>query len=309
MKFKLHPLFFALVLVLILTGQALNLVWALIALVLHESGHAAMARLRGFTVKSLVIMPYGAMMSLDERFDRASAALIGISGPAVNAIAALVLLGVWWLFPAAYPVTQPFLYANLSLGLFNLLPAYPLDGARIALGLSKNRLRAIKGLQIAGIALSMAFFALFIVSFFFKFNITLGVIAVFLFYGAAFGTRGETYLSVLDSACKNYALGVEKRVVKISKDAPLVRLYHHVGSAYETTFEVLDENGVAIYILDEEGLKALAVKNRLSALVGDALAGKGKAYEPYAHTRFSGGMRKHSRERKKKRARQQNAGG
>ncbi len=275
MKFKINPLFFALVLALILLGQALNFMWTLVALILHEAAHAAMARLRGFQVKQVVLLPYGAMMSLGESFDPVSAVLIGLAGPAMNGLLALVLLGLWWLYPAIYPITIPFLYANVSLCAFNLLPAYPLDGARVTLGLSKNKLKAIKGLQAAGVVLSLAFFALFIASCFYSINISLGVIAVFLFYGAAFGTRDEMYISVLDSASKNLELGVEERRVRISSKAPIARLYHHVSASSETVFEVVGEGG-EVKELSEEGLKALALKFRLSSSVGDALEGKAK---------------------------------
>ncbi len=276
MKFRINPLFFALVLALILLGQALPFAWTLLALFLHEAAHVCMARLRGFQVKRIELLPYGAMMSLGESFDGASAILIGLAGPAINGLTALVTLGVWWLFPAIYPITIPFFYANVALCLFNLLPAYPLDGARVTLGLAKNKLRAIKGLQTAGVALSVAAFAMFVASCFFEINLSLGVIAVFLFYGAAFGTRDEMYISVFDSASKNLSLGVEKKRVAISASAPIARLYHHVSSLCDVTFEIMGDKGETIASLDEAALKKIAVANRLSASIGDALAGRVK---------------------------------
>ncbi len=276
MKFKINPLFFVFVLALVLFGQALNFAWTLVALALHEAAHAAAARLRGYKVKQIVLLPYGAMMSLGESFDPTSAVLIGLAGPLTNGIVALALLGLWWLFPAIYPFTIPFLAANVSLCLFNLLPAYPLDGARVTLGLCKNKLRAIRGLQAAGVALSLAFFGLFVASCFFEMNVSLGIIAVFLFYGAAFGSREEMYVSVLDGASKNFALGVEQKRVKISDSAPIVRLYHHVGSHSETTFEIVSESGAKVGELSEEDLKKLALGNRLSTSVSDAMSGRGK---------------------------------
>ena len=142
MKIKVNPLFFALSLALVAFGHALDFVWTMLALILHETAHALVARLRGFVVKKLVLLPYGAMMSTGESFDKTSSVLIGLAGPLCNLIVALILLGVWWLFPAVYPYTQNFLYCNLSLGLFNLLPVYPLDGSRVVLGVCKNKLRA-----------------------------------------------------------------------------------------------------------------------------------------------------------------------
>ncbi len=276
MQIKVHPLFFVLALALVALGRAQAFVLTFIALILHELAHAAMARLRGFTVKKMVLLPFGAMMSTEENFDRPSSVLVGLAGPVCNLVLSLITLGVWWLFPSVYSYTEIFFYANLSLGIFNLLPIYPLDGSRIVLGLCKNKLKAIKGLQIAGIVCSVIFLGLFIGSFFFGLNFTFGIIAVFLFYGSAFGTKEEMYISILDSASKNYMLGVERKTVRISQDAPIIRLYHHVASTCETTFEIIGPQGEPVAVLSEADLKALALKNRLSNTLESALSGKGK---------------------------------
>jgi stage IV sporulation protein FB len=276
MRVKVHPLFFVLALALVALGQALAFLWTFCALVLHELGHAAMARARGFTVNQLVLFPFGAMMSVNERFDKTSGLLIGLAGPAVNVVLALITLGLWWVQPAAYPYTEHFLYANVSLAAFNLLPVYPLDGSRAVLALAKNRLKAVKGMQIAGIALSIAGFALFIASAFIKINFSLGIISVFLFYAAAFGTKEEVYVSVLDTTSKNYLLGVECKTVRVSRYTPIVRLYHHVKATSETVFVITDENGTELTRMDEAGLKALALRNRLSEYVGRAAGVEGK---------------------------------
>lgn len=270
MQLKIHPLFFVLAITLIAFGQALDLAWTFVALFLHELAHAAMARLRGFVVKKLVLTPFGAMMSVDECFDRQSSALVGAAGPVCNLVVALSVLGIWWLFPSVYAYTEAFFYANLTLGIFNLLPVYPLDGSRIVLGAVKNRLKAIKGLQIAGIIVSFAFFGAFILSAFYRINFSLGIIAVFLFYGAAFASNDEMYISVLDSAAKKFELGVEKKRVAISSSAPIVRFYHHVSGQSDTVFEVLHNGEVAAEI-DERKLKEIAIKNKLSSSIGSAL--------------------------------------
>lgn len=271
MKFKANPLFFALALALVAFGHALDFVWTLLALLFHEGAHALMARARGYVVKKIVLLPYGAMMSAGENFDKTSSVLIGLAGPCCNIVLALVTLGLWWLYPASYPYTIAFLYANLSLGLFNLLPVYPLDGSRVVLGFCKNKLKAIKGLQIAGIACSFLFLGLFVSSFFFGLNFTFGIMAVFLFYGATFASKDETYSSVLDVACKNYDLGVEIKRVKISKNTPILRLFHHVGRLTQTSFEVVDDSGNVICTLSEQDLKKIAVKNKLTTMIGDVL--------------------------------------
>lgn len=272
MKIRVNPLFFAFILLCVVFGKAVELAWTLLALVLHEAAHILMARLRGYVMKTAVLMPYGAMMSVDERFDKTSSVLIGLAGPVMNGIMALSMLGLWWLFPSAYPYTIPFLYANASLALFNLLPLYPLDGSRVVLGFCKNKLRAVKGLQIAGALAAIALFGVFIGSFFFGFNLSYGLIAVFLFYGAVFEVKEESYISVLDATSKNYSLGVVKKCVRILDKTPIVRLYHHVSATQSATFEVVDDNGNVMFCIDEKTLKILAVNNRLSTPVSIAYA-------------------------------------
>lgn len=276
MKFKVNPLFFALALALVAFGHALDFVWTFVALLFHEGAHALMARARGYVVKKVVLLPYGAMMSAGENFDKTSSVLIGLAGPLCNLLLALVTLGLWWLAPAAYPYTISFLYANLSLGVFNLLPVYPLDGSRVALGFCKNKLKAIKGLQIAGIVCSFLFLGLFVASLFFGVNFTFGIIAVFLFYGATFASKDETYSSVLDVDCKNYSLGVECKRVEVSPNTPILRLFHHVGRLSKTTFDVVDDDGKIIATLGEKELKDIAAKNRLSKKIGEALMSKNR---------------------------------
>lgn len=218
-------------------------------------------------------MPFGAAMSAEEELDGRTGVLVGAAGPAVSLIAALMTAGVWWLFPAVYPYTRAFLSANLTIGLFNLLPVYPLDGSMVVLSCTRNRLRALKVMQAAGIVVSIAFFVLFVVSVFFGMNFTFCVIAVFLFYGATVGSREASLVSVLSAQSKKYLHGVTRKRVAVSRDIPLARLFHHIDSRSETVFEVVDTAAegapVPVGELTEEGLRALAARGRLSRTLRD----------------------------------------
>lgn len=113
MRFRIHPLFYALALLLVLFGQAAAFLWTLAAVCLHEAGHALAARARGYVVREVTLYPYGAAMSANERMDGASCVIVGLAGPAANFLAAALILALWWLFPAIYPFTHHFLTANL----------------------------------------------------------------------------------------------------------------------------------------------------------------------------------------------------
>jgi len=151
---ELHPTFYLLPLFVAWEGWhdghwhgVVENLWAIvlvyICLVLHEFGHALTAQRLGLPVKHILLLPIGGMALLQNmpRKPRTEL-LITAAGPAVNfAIAgiALVLLRGWP--PGMDDVDQPtfhvvgvlkfLLLANLWLGCFNLLPAYPMDGGRV----------------------------------------------------------------------------------------------------------------------------------------------------------------------------------
>ena len=103
----------------------------------------------------ITLMPYGAMIYGGEKFNRKEGLVIALAGPLCNGVLALLTLAVWWLFPESFAFTQDFFNSNLTLMIFNLLPCFPLDGSRVVLSLSKDKIKALKILKIVGIALSV----------------------------------------------------------------------------------------------------------------------------------------------------------
>src|ERR1035437_3925707 len=118
------------------------------SVVLHELGHALVARGSGIPAKGIILLPIGGITILDEAHaipDPINAwkrdIRIAVAGPLVNlfiaGLSALILLAA---MPGISLTAKPLLHssallrsivwANLSLGLFNLLPAYPMDGGR-----------------------------------------------------------------------------------------------------------------------------------------------------------------------------------
>lgn len=280
MKLKVHPLFFALALLLVLFGQAYAFLWAFAAVVVHELGHTLAARARGYVLRSLTLLPYGAELCVREEMDGRSCVIVGLAGPAANFLCCGAVLALWWLFPAVYPYTRGFLAASFAIGAFNLLPVYPLDGARVVLGTVRNRLKAAKGMQAAGVAVAVALLGGFLYTAFSgAINFTLGVLAVFLFYGATLGGREHSYVSALAAGHKNYSAGVRERRVFISENAPLVRLFHHIDSRSVTTFAVVSDGGESdasppvVRTLTEAELRAYAAAGRLSRTIASCIKG------------------------------------
>ena len=133
MKFTIHPLFFAVMIFSALFGGFLVcIIFALTAL-LHECGHVFCAARLGYECRQIKLMPYGAAAVCDiDGINARDEALLALAGPAVNAAICVALAGLWWFFPDTYAFTDTVMAASAVMLAVNLLPAYPLDGGRLA---------------------------------------------------------------------------------------------------------------------------------------------------------------------------------
>ncbi|HEX5131026.1 MAG TPA: site-2 protease family protein [Candidatus Krumholzibacteria bacterium] len=161
--------------------------------VLHELGHSLVVRRYGIRVRDIVLFPIGGVAraeSIPE--DPRQEINVAIAGPIVN----FVIAGVLFIVLAARgasPLETGFFvdlaWVNLVLGVFNLVPAFPMDGGRIlrgALSMRMPYLVATRRARDVGqiIALGFATIAFINISF-----IMLSLVAVFVFAGGMMEER------------------------------------------------------------------------------------------------------------------------
>jgi Zn-dependent protease len=137
--------------------------------VFHEMGHAQAARKFGIQTRDITLLPIGGLARLERMPEEPKQELwIALAGPAVNvAIAAilyawLILAHQWEPLSQLRISTGPFverlLVANISLVLFNLIPAFPMDGGRVLRALLACRMTYLKATQTAAwVAQGLAF--------------------------------------------------------------------------------------------------------------------------------------------------------
>ena len=105
------------------------------SLVLHEFGHALQARREGMEIEGITLWLFGGVAKFKGMFPSAGAEFrIAIAGPLVSLVLGVLFVLVAWLMgtPEAVDAVAAWLgYINLSLLVFNLLPAFPMDGGRI----------------------------------------------------------------------------------------------------------------------------------------------------------------------------------
>ena len=201
---RLHFTFILLLVFLLFIGvggqqsglmTALYVVALFASVLLHELGHAMVARRYGIKTTEIVMYPIGGM-ARPERAPKAREELwIALAGPLVNALIAAALFG--WLIateglqrvellrePTDANLLERIALGNLALCLFNLLPAYPMDGGRILRSLLSLRRTEDEATRIAAAA-GRALAAVMGLAGLLTANFMLVFVALFVYLGAA----------------------------------------------------------------------------------------------------------------------------
>lgn len=215
-----HWTFFLLVAWVALSGLMLGLgavgvayqVALLLALfgcvVLHEFGHVAAAKYFGIPTRDVTLLPIGGVARLERMPTKPSQELVvALAGPMVNVVivAVLFLLLPGTVFGTS-PLTTPnsvtgllgrLAWINVALVVFNMIPAFPLDGGRVfraVLAMFTNRVKATRVAAAVGqvFAVVLGLLGLFVVG-----NPLLAVVAAFIFFAAAGEARGTMLVEAL----------------------------------------------------------------------------------------------------------------
>lgn len=130
-QLRINPWFFILLLLFALSGLLLKVSGVFISVLWHEAAHAAAARLLGYSVREIELLPFGGVARIDRLGEAESHndLFIALVGP----VASFVLAGGIIVLSRYIHGWDWFFYfqTNLMLGWFNLIPALPLDGGRI----------------------------------------------------------------------------------------------------------------------------------------------------------------------------------
>ncbi len=170
----------------LLTAVLITLVFATV--VIHELCHSYIAKRYGVKIDRIVLLPIGGLSEMEEiPKDPAQELRIALAGPVSNLVIALVSYIVLIIFGSLLSIVLSgalyyFVIINLLLGLFNLLPAFPMDGGRILRAFLAERMSFIKATKLAAsigkqFAIIMAVVGVF-------FNFLWILIAIFVYVGA-----------------------------------------------------------------------------------------------------------------------------
>lgn len=179
-------------------------------IILHELGHALAARQCGIATRDITLLPIGGVARLERMpSDPKQELWVAIAGPLVNVAIAAILFGaivmiggLERIFPnellraTTGSLLVSLLWTNIVLVVFNMIPAFPMDGGRVLRALlaatTGDRLRATATAAAVGQAIAIVFGILGLFG-----NPMLLFIALFVYLGAEAEARAERTSAVL----------------------------------------------------------------------------------------------------------------
>lgn len=261
---------------------------------LHEYGHALTARRFGIGTHSILLLPIGGVANLERLPEKPGQEIaIVVAGPLVNVVIALLLTplalllnggsgaGILALNAVNANIQSPGLFnllvflisTNLLLALFNLLPAFPLDGGRLLRALLAYVQPYPQATQVAVavgrlLAVLMAVFGIFTGA------IGLLLIAFFVYVGGSAELEAVSSRAVLRRFRAGDAL--THNAVALYTSERLERATQLIMNSYQTDFPVRDLAGQFVGVLTRQrlvdGLRQFGPEARIVDVMAPAAA-------------------------------------
>ncbi len=221
---------------------------AFACVVAHELAHSLMARRVGIRVRAITLLPFGGVAQMERLPDNPRDEIaIAVVGPLTSL--ALSAVFYWVLrhsslgrFPLDYLLQRGNLLAyltviNLMLGIFNVIPAFPMDGGRVLRGLLALRMPFARATRIAVNVGQFLAVIMFVYGIFANMPM-LALIALFIYLGA----EGEERISLMNDAMASAPVSraMISPVVSVEPDEAVESLLDRMCHTCQTVFPVVD---------------------------------------------------------------------
>jgi Zn-dependent protease/CBS domain-containing protein len=244
----------------------------------HEFGHIFTARAFGVATPDVTLLPIGGVARL-ERIPEAphEEFLIAIAGPLVNVLIALgliVLAGarlnsgdLTAMDSAKVWLVDRLAAVNLFLVLFNMIPAFPMDGGRVLRALLATRMGYVRATEVAamigqGVAFVLGFVGLF-------YNPMLIFIAIFVYLAAA----SEAHMVAMRGISRGVPVSsaMMTQFATLAPDAPIEDAVQKLLHTNQSEFPVVNAAGKLVGLLSRSDLVRILNQRDPNARVADAM--------------------------------------
>jgi Zn-dependent protease/CBS domain-containing protein len=245
--------------------------------VAHEFGHIVVARRFGVTTPTVTLLPIGGVAQLERIPEKPSEEfLVAIAGPLVNVAIALILVAFGASLDASHlagvdkssvSMLDRLAAVNLFLVVFNLIPAFPMDGGRVLRALLASRLGYVRATEIAAsigqvVAFGLGFLGLFG-------NPLLIFIAIFVYLAAS----SESQLVAIRAMARDVPVAAAM-MTQIARLAPEAHINEAIDTLMRTSqgeFPVVDASGRIAGVLSRADLIRALKERGPDARIADAM--------------------------------------
>ncbi len=234
-----------------------------LCVLLHEYGHALTARKYGIKTRDITLYPIGGVARLERMPEKPIEELwVALMGPAVNVVIAAGLFALLFLTGGLVPLAElgvasgsfleRVMVVNISLVLFNLIPAFPMDGGRVLRALLAMRMDYVRATQVAasigqGLALVFGFVGLFS-------NPFLLFIAFFVWIGASQEAGAVQMKNVISGIPVGRAMLTDYKSLSPRDSLSCMAQLILAGSQHD--FPVIDDDGRILGVVTRDDFLA-----------------------------------------------------
>ena len=260
-------------------NSVLFMVLLFLCVLLHEFGHIFTARAFGVTTPYVTLLPIGGVAQLERIPEEPGQEfLIAIAGPLVN----VAIAGVLMLFAGAHlepgaaaavdntqiAMVDRLAAVNLFLALFNLIPAFPMDGGRVLRALLASRMGYVRATEIAAsigqfVAFALGFLGL-------MYSPILIFIAIFVYLAASSEAHMVALRAVSRGVPVSYAMMTQ--FATLTPQAQVDEAVQTLLATSQGEFPVIDDAGKPVGVLDRGALIRALKTLGPDARVGDAMS-------------------------------------
>ncbi|MFC7214392.1 CBS domain-containing protein [Saliphagus sp. GCM10025334] len=270
------------------TPWVLGLVAAIglfVGVVLHELGHSLTAQRFGFPIESITLWLLGGLAALSEMpEDWRQELAIAIAGPIVSVLVGFASYGLFTVTPASLDGVRFVLgylaVLNVGLAIFNMVPAFPMDGGRVLRALlARNQPYARATQQAASVgklfAVLMALFGVL------TFRVLLIAVAFFVYIAASGESRQVTMKAAFEGVTVSDIMTPATDLHTVNPGTSVADLIRRMFSERHTGYPVL-EDGYLVGLVTLSDARDVKPVERDAFTVSDVMSTELKTIEPTA---------------------------